>query len=58
MAVVVVTVIKNGQPLAQEVVSSPKPGDVTRAIGRATTKARRAVQGPLWPVQIDVREAP
>jgi hypothetical protein len=49
-------IIKNGKVLASEVLVNPSPGEVTKAIGRVSATARKSVQGPLAPYQIDVRE--
>ena len=36
-----VSIVKNGQMLAVEVVTDPEEGDITAAIGRASAEARK-----------------
>ncbi len=54
----IVSIMKDGKSLSSEVVTGDVEGDITEAIGRVFTEARRAQGGgTLWPCQIDVRAA-
>lgn len=49
------TLRKGRRILASEVISDPRPGDLTIVIGRLLAAARRRLDEPVWDFQIDVR---
>jgi hypothetical protein len=59
MADLRISIIKDGQTLASEVVLQPSDGDVTAAIARVAAEARRKIAPKsLWPCTIDIRQTP
>ncbi|MBT3331745.1 MAG: hypothetical protein HOK21_07050 [Rhodospirillaceae bacterium] len=51
-----VSVIKDGRELVHEIVSAPSEGNITGAIIRVVAAARE-IESPLYPFQVDVRDA-
>jgi hypothetical protein len=44
---------------ARHLLNNPKQGDVTKAMGRLATAAKKASGGkPIWPYSVEIREAP
>ncbi len=51
-----VSVTKDGEMVAGDVVFNPQTGGLEDAIRRVLRDARKAVDGPLWDCQIDIRQ--
>lgn len=47
---------KESNLIAEEIISEPKQGDLASAIGRVFDAARHKVSAPLWECEIDVRQ--
>lgn len=52
-----VSLVKDGRELATEVIEDPNETNLVAAISLVCVRARIYVQGPLWPMHIDVRES-
>ena len=52
-----VTLKKGRKAIASEVVSDPKPGDLTIVVGKVFAQALKVLDGPAWDCQINIRRS-